>query len=384
MGGNVLATEVTSPSGHLTQTCSGGNFQFTLQKTTDGTYNLSFKQTLNGVDSGLASLTWILDTAAPVITISSVPSNPNMLATASFSFSANEPGATFKCKLDEGTYSTCNSPDVLSAVTNGVHTFSVQATDAAGNVSTPATYTWTQGSYNTIALYHLNNSDPTIDSGNYTALVGFNNNLTAIGGPTNDTTGVAFAGTPASSAGLGNGKYYSAASNGSLQLGTNQITIEGFFKLTTTIPTGTYYTLVSKTGSAAPDFGWEVRMNKTGAGGGVTLSFVGSTTGSKAGTVVTSSKFTANTGAWYYFAVTVKAGAVNFYSAPVGGKVGSKGSGLIGGTTLATTAAPLRIGANATSSGTGSSRWFSGAIDEIRISQTVRNITVPTAQFMPD
>src|SRR5439155_18761524 len=55
-----------------------------------------------------------------------------------------EPGASFTCLLDGSPYSPCSSPVTLTGLGDGTHTFSVQATDAAGNADpTPASVTWT-------------------------------------------------------------------------------------------------------------------------------------------------------------------------------------------------------------------------------------------------
>lgn len=55
-----------------------------------------------------------------------------------------EAGATFNCSLDGGTAVACTSPSyVLSGLSVGSHTISVTQTDLAGNISTPATATWT-------------------------------------------------------------------------------------------------------------------------------------------------------------------------------------------------------------------------------------------------
>ena len=63
---------------------------------------------------------------------------------ASFAFTASDAGATFECKLDASSFATCTSPKEYSGLTTGAHTFSVRASDAAGNAdATPATQTWT-------------------------------------------------------------------------------------------------------------------------------------------------------------------------------------------------------------------------------------------------
>jgi hypothetical protein len=50
----------------------------------------------------------------------------------SFGFESTDPGASFKCKLDSGSYRSCSSPKKYSVGT-GKHEFAVRATDADGN-----------------------------------------------------------------------------------------------------------------------------------------------------------------------------------------------------------------------------------------------------------
>jgi hypothetical protein len=84
------------------------------------------------------------DTTAPDTTIGSGPTGTTSTSSASFSLTASESGSTFECKLDTGAYAGCTSPKAYSGLAAGSHTFSVRATDAAGNTdSTPASRTWT-------------------------------------------------------------------------------------------------------------------------------------------------------------------------------------------------------------------------------------------------
>ena len=84
------------------------------------------------------------DTTPPTTTIGSGPSGSTTSTSASFAFSANDPDAEFECKLDSGAWASCTSPKAYSGLDTGSHTFSVRATDAAGNTdATPATQTWT-------------------------------------------------------------------------------------------------------------------------------------------------------------------------------------------------------------------------------------------------
>jgi hypothetical protein len=84
------------------------------------------------------------DTTPPDTSISSGPSATTSSTSASFSFASTESGSSFECKLDLGAFGACSSPKAYSTLSDGVHTFSVRAIDAAGNVdATPASRTWT-------------------------------------------------------------------------------------------------------------------------------------------------------------------------------------------------------------------------------------------------
>jgi len=71
------------------------------------------------------------------------PATISSSTTATFNFHANEPGATFECKLDGGSYAACSSGASVNSLAEGAHTFYVRATDALTNVGNPATYDWT-------------------------------------------------------------------------------------------------------------------------------------------------------------------------------------------------------------------------------------------------
>jgi hypothetical protein len=84
------------------------------------------------------------DTTAPQTTISATPPSSTTSTAASFSFTSNESGSSFQCKLDGAAFAGCTSPASYSGLAVGSHTFSVRATDPAGNVDqTPAAFTWT-------------------------------------------------------------------------------------------------------------------------------------------------------------------------------------------------------------------------------------------------
>ncbi len=84
-----------------------------------------------------------VDRTAPNTNLISKPGNPSNVATPDFTFDSNESGSTFECKLDAGAWTTCSSPNTLATLVDGTHTYSIRATDQAGNTdATPATWTW--------------------------------------------------------------------------------------------------------------------------------------------------------------------------------------------------------------------------------------------------
>src|SRR5207248_9424203 len=97
----------------------------------------------NGVTGPPAEWSWTVDTTAPVTTLARHPKDPTSSTTAVFAFVSNETGSTFSCSLDGGPSSPCTSDLTYSDLTDGTHTFAVDATDLAGNNGAPVTWTWT-------------------------------------------------------------------------------------------------------------------------------------------------------------------------------------------------------------------------------------------------
>ena len=123
--------------------CSSGQSYSGL---VDGSHTFSVRATdgLGNVDATPATFSWTVDTSAPDTSIVTQPSSPTNATTAAFTFTATEPGSTFECKLDAGAFTPCLSGQSYSGLAEESHTFSVRATDPAGNVdASPATYSWT-------------------------------------------------------------------------------------------------------------------------------------------------------------------------------------------------------------------------------------------------
>ncbi len=124
----------------------------------DHTFAVRASDEAGNVDPTPATRTWTVeaeepppppppppgDTTPPNTSITSTPPGTTTQTLASFSFTSTESGSTFECKLDSGAFGSCTSPKAYSGLSTAGHTFSVRATDAAGNVDpTPASYSWT-------------------------------------------------------------------------------------------------------------------------------------------------------------------------------------------------------------------------------------------------
>lgn len=112
----------------------------------DGSHTFRVRATdgVGNVDATPATQTWTVDTVAPNTTIASGPTGAVHSRSASYAFASSEPSSTFRCQLDAAAWTGCTSPQPYSGLTDGPHTFRVQAIDAAGNVDgTPASQTWT-------------------------------------------------------------------------------------------------------------------------------------------------------------------------------------------------------------------------------------------------
>jgi hypothetical protein len=79
------------------------------------------------------------------ITPASEPPLVTTQTSASFAFTTTDAVSTTRCQIDGGAPTLCTTAAtaVYSGLAAGVHTFTVEAIDAAGNQSAPASYTWT-------------------------------------------------------------------------------------------------------------------------------------------------------------------------------------------------------------------------------------------------
>ena len=100
----------------------------------------------DNADPTPAARSWTVDTTGPTVSIDAGPNGVTKNAGPSFEFSADEPGSTFECRLDSANaadYQACTSPNALTGLSDGSHTFDVRATDTTGNTGSAASRTFT-------------------------------------------------------------------------------------------------------------------------------------------------------------------------------------------------------------------------------------------------
>jgi hypothetical protein len=94
------------------------------------------------VDPTPARYSWRVD-LPPQTSLTSGPSGPTSSTSATFRFSSDDTAATFQCKLDDRSWSSCTSGKTFTGLPQGSHTFEVRARDSAGtNDRSPAARTW--------------------------------------------------------------------------------------------------------------------------------------------------------------------------------------------------------------------------------------------------
>ncbi len=79
----------------------------------------------------------------PTMKISGKPPKLTNNTDPVFIFASTDPGATLQCALDGGAFADCISPRDYTGLTEGAHTFAVEAIDAANRISKPTTASWT-------------------------------------------------------------------------------------------------------------------------------------------------------------------------------------------------------------------------------------------------
>ena len=142
--GATIQLQVDAVNVAPTAPCTAGGYAITVSAPIAEGARAITATAKNGAVTSLQSapLAVTIDITPPNPSIVTYPSNPDTSLSPQFTFSANET-STFTCSLDSAVPTACTSP-VTPSVSLGPHTFSILATDVAGNFNpVPASYPWT-------------------------------------------------------------------------------------------------------------------------------------------------------------------------------------------------------------------------------------------------
>lgn len=138
------SSEGSTPVLTATAPVVGLGWSLTTTPLPDGTYTAEAVQVGNSRSAGTSQdVVFTIDTVPPTSTLSGAPTAPTGARTAKLTFTASEPGSTFRCSIDRAVSVPCTSPLMLSRLAVGRHSVGIRATDAAGNPQvTPTKVSW--------------------------------------------------------------------------------------------------------------------------------------------------------------------------------------------------------------------------------------------------
>jgi hypothetical protein len=133
-----------------TGTRGGGYNGHSIAGVTDGEHILTVTETnAAGLEGAPVSNTWIVDTSAPITTVTrTLPvTSPTISTTATFTFTSTDHvsfgGSTFQCQLDSGAFTACSSLFTTVTLSVGTHMLTVIETNAVGLSGAAVTSSWT-------------------------------------------------------------------------------------------------------------------------------------------------------------------------------------------------------------------------------------------------
>ena len=133
---------VADGSGNWALTCPSAGCTVGLP----GAGQLTANQTdTNGNSSEFSKAASFAD-LPPDTSITSGPANGGATndSTPTFGFASSEPNSTFQCKVDGGSFVSCNNPHTTTVLGEGSHTIEVEAIDSTAQIDgTPASRTFT-------------------------------------------------------------------------------------------------------------------------------------------------------------------------------------------------------------------------------------------------
>ena len=127
--GDPSTTQCRIDSGPLTD-CANS---YTSPALDDGAHVFTVRVADAAGNEGSDERAFVVDTVDPVVQITSGPSGVTQEREPSFGFSVSGDPVLVECQLDGGAFAPCTSPFSVGPLSDGGHTVTVRAADAAGN-----------------------------------------------------------------------------------------------------------------------------------------------------------------------------------------------------------------------------------------------------------
>jgi hypothetical protein len=151
----VQTSEILVPAEQISQQCplaEPHQVAFTIMKTTDGTYSISFTQDNDGsYESAESSFEWIIDSVSPVAPLVSFPTSSPFIAPGILTLTGTcESNAKIYLMGDSIQTADCDANNefafTVKKASDGVYNFSLKQKDVAGNISAAAEFQWVKNS----------------------------------------------------------------------------------------------------------------------------------------------------------------------------------------------------------------------------------------------
>src|SRR5439155_26707430 len=104
------------PGRRAGQAVSSCGSPLNLKPLSEGAHSLVTTARDGAGNASSKTVNWKVDTLAPKTSITHGPPAVSNLPTTRFRFTSSEPGSTFQCKLDGGSFQSCSSPRALSGL----------------------------------------------------------------------------------------------------------------------------------------------------------------------------------------------------------------------------------------------------------------------------
>lgn len=111
---------------------------WTLPELSEGTHTVTCRNIDGAGNPGPeTTITIVVDTTAPSAIDVSGPTGLTNTATPSYSITGGQPDGTYQCKIDDGSFANVGSNYTTATLSQGAHSVTCQAIDAAGNTTAP-------------------------------------------------------------------------------------------------------------------------------------------------------------------------------------------------------------------------------------------------------